>query len=53
MARPEATFSAVEEAIVGGELELVPGLLREGAAALALRDARPLEAHLRGFRAAA
>ena len=51
--RPEATFSAVEGAIVEGELERVPRLLREGAAALALRDARPLEAHLRGFRAAA
>jgi hypothetical protein len=51
--RPEATFSAIEGAIVDGELERVPGLLREGAAALALRDARPLEAHLRGFRAAA
>jgi hypothetical protein len=53
VARPEATFSAVEGAIVDGELERVPGLLREGAAALVLRDARPLEAHLRGFRAAA
>jgi hypothetical protein len=53
VARPEATFSAVESAIVDGQLERVPGLLREGATALALRDARPLEAHLRGFRAAA
>ena len=53
VARPDATFSAVEGAIVAGELERVPGLLREGAAALALRDARPLETHLRGFRAAA
>jgi hypothetical protein len=53
VARPDVTFSAVEGAIVAGELERVPGLLREGAAALALRDARPLEAHLSGFRAAA
>jgi len=53
VARADATFSAVEAAIVAGGLESIPGLLREGAAALALRDARPLEAHLRGFRAAA
>jgi hypothetical protein len=51
--RPEATFAALEDAIVAGELDRLPRLLREGAAALALRDARPLEAHLRGFRAAA
>ncbi len=50
---PQATFAALEAAIVAGELDSLPALLREGAAALALRDARPLEGHLRGFRAAA
>jgi hypothetical protein len=53
MARPKATFDAVERALVRGSLEDLPGLLREGAAALALRDARPLEPYLRGFRAVA
>jgi hypothetical protein len=53
VSRPEATFAALGDAIVAGQLDRLPGLLREGAAALALRDARPLEAHLRGFRAAA
>jgi hypothetical protein len=53
VSRPEATFAALGDVIVAGRLDRLPGLLREGAAALALRDARPLEAHLRGFKAAA
>ncbi|HJW75095.1 MAG TPA: hypothetical protein VJ787_05430 [Thermoleophilia bacterium] len=51
--RPGATFDVAERALAGGELASLPGLLRNGAAALALRDARPLEPYLRGFRAAA
>lgn len=53
VARPMATFDAAERAMASRALEDLPGLLREGAAALALRDARPLEPYLRGFRAAA
>jgi hypothetical protein len=50
-ARPDTTFDLVERALVEGRLDDLARLLREGAAALALRDARPLQAHLPGFRA--
>ena len=53
-ARPGADLRrAVERLIADGELERVPRVAARRAAALRLRDARPLEAHLRGFRAAA
>jgi len=50
---PAATFARVEAAIVAGHRDEVPRLLREGAAALRLRDARPLEGYLAGFKAQA
>jgi hypothetical protein len=50
---PAATFARVERAIATGAVAVVPRLVREGAAALHLRDAHPLEAHLSGFVAGA